>query len=429
MTEPRLSYERARDIAAHAEPADREVLALRTDVPPEVLYFLASDDDIAVRRAVAANCATPALGNLVLAGDANAEIRRTLAEKISGIGRYHGIGEQQRRARAIADLTVEKLAGDRESDIRIVMSEILKDDPDATPSVIRALAFDEEADAALPVLEYSPLLTPEDLLELIAKVNATSPSDGRLSAIARRPVLDDRLAEALVASHAVPAITHLLGKANAGVQEKTLDTLVDHAAAEPGWEEPPAFRRDIGEETVQDLVERVTDQIGALFPAEQELPAGTRSTVQAMVRKRLEKRPDRIRGVAAAGFASADQGGFAPALEKAEALEANGQLDEATLRVLLLTDNDEELIAALSVLSDLTMRTVLHIVAAQSARAMCALAWKAGLSAEFAQELQLRLASVAIDAAIAPAPGGGYLLDAEEMLWQLSMFDPASLPI
>src|SRR6202012_4187969 len=100
--------------------------------------------------------------------------------------------------------------------------------------------------------------------------------------IARRPLLDDRLAEALVASHAVPAITHLLGKANAGVQEKTLDTLVDHATAELGWEEPPAFRRDVGEETVQDLVDRVADQLGALFSAEQELPAGARSTIQAM---------------------------------------------------------------------------------------------------------------------------------------------------
>lgn len=425
MTEPRLSYERARDIAAHAEPDQREALALRGDVPPEVLYFLASDDDIAVRRAVAANRETPALGNLVLAGDSDVEVRRVLAAKLAEVGRYCGIAEQQMRARAIADLTIEKLAADAEAAIRIAMSEILKHDPDATHAVIRSLAFDEEVAAALPVLEYSPVLTTDDLLEMIGR----APDAVVLSAIARRPFLDDRLAEALVASHAVPAITHMLANANAGVQEKTLDRLVDSSASEPGWEEPPAFRRDVGEETVQNLVDRVAEQLGALFPAEQALPAGARSTIQAMVKRRLEQRPDRIRGVTAAGFAANGQTAFAAALEKAEALEAEGQLDEATLRVLLLTDNDEELIAGLSVLSDLTLRTVLHIVAAQSGRAMCALAWKAGLSAAFAQELQLRLASVPIEATIAPAPGGGYLLDAEEMLWSLAMFDPATLPI
>jgi hypothetical protein len=416
-----LSYEQARDVAAHAEPAQRAALALRPDVPAEVLYFLASDDDVPVRRVVAANRETPALGNLVLAGDDDVEVRRALADKFTRYGRHSGIGAQQHRARAIADLSVEKLAGDAQIDIRSAMAEILKDDAEATRSVIRALALDEVAAVAVPVLQSSPVLTAEDLLEVIAG----APSDAKLAAIARRPLLDERVASMLVASRNVPAIAHMLGKSNAEVQETTLDRLIDSAAAELGWQEPPSFRRDVSETTVQSLVDKVQTQIEALFPDDEELPAGARSTIQAMVQKRLEKGGERIRGAAAAGFATEAGAGLEAAFEKAQALEAEELLDEGTLRVFLLTDHDEDLIAGLAVRAGLPVRTVLHVVAAQSARAMCALAWKAELSASFAQDLQLRLASVAADSVIAPAPGGGYALEEEEMLWQLGMFGSA----
>ena len=418
-----FSYEQARDIAAHAEAERREALALRADVPPEVLYFLVSDDEAPVRRAVAANRATPALGNLVLAGDSGDEVRHALAVKLSSHGRYCGIAGPQLRARAIADLTVEKLAGDARTDIRAAMAEILKEDADATRSVIQALALDPVVAVAAPVLEFSPVLTAEDLLEVIAG----APPEAKLAAIARRPLLDERVASMLVASRNVPAIAHMLGKSSADVQETTLDRLIDSAAAELGWQEPPSFRRDISETTVQTLVDKVQTQIEALFPPDQDLPAGARSTIQAMVQKRLETGGGRLRGAAAAGLAAEAGEELEAAYRKAQSLEAEELLDEGTLRVFLLTEHDEDLIAGLAVKTGLPVRTVLHIVAAQSARALCALAWKAGLSAGFAHDLQLRLGSVAAHSAMAPAPGGGYALEEAEMEWQLTMFGSAEL--
>jgi len=416
-----LTYQQARGVAAHGDALARTALARRQDVPPEVLYFLASDDEATVRGAVAANALTPALGNLVLAGDVDEQVRDALAGKLTRHGRYCGIGEMQMRARAIADLTVEKLAGDSSVAIRAAMAEILKDDPGATRSVILALALDENLDVALPVLEFSPVLTAEDLLEVIAG----SQDDAKLAAIAHRPLLDERVASMLVASRNVPAIAHMLGKSSADVQETTLDRLIDSAAEELGWQEPPHFRRDVTESTVQTLVDKVQTRIEELFPSDQDLPAGARSTIQAMVQKRLDKGTDRIRGAAAAGLAAEPGGGIEVALDNAHALEDQGLLDEGTLRVFLLTDHDEALIAGLVVRAGLPVRTVLHIVAAQSARAMCALAWKAGLSAAFALELQLRLASVTAESAIAPADDGSYAVDDEEMQWQLGMFGDA----
>jgi uncharacterized protein (DUF2336 family) len=414
----RLTYDQARAIASDLAPARRVALADRPDAPPEILYFLASDPEQPVRRSVAANRGTPALGNLVLAGDEAAEVRRALAEKIRHHGRYCGIGLQQLRARSVADLVVEKLAGDRDASIRVAMAETIKDASDVARKMVRNLAFDEVLAVAAPVLEHSPILSSDDLLELLA----TAPDQGRLAAISRRRVLDERVAAMLVASRDVPTLTNLLGSSSANVQEVTLDTLIDAVAEELGLPQQPVFRRDLSDSTVQSLVERVAHQLGALFPNDQDMPAGARSAIQAMVEKRLAQPGDKVRGAAAASFAEDADERFHQALDRAEAQAAAQQLDEATLRVYLLTGQDEDLIAGLAVRADLSLRTVLHLIAAQSARAMSALAWRAGLSAEFALELQQRLASVAADSVIPPKDDGGYPIEEEEMIWQLSMF-------
>lgn len=411
-----LTYAQARAFASDPQPARRVALAKRADAPPEVLYFLASDKDEAVKRAVAANRDTPALGNLVLAGDELAEMRRALAAKLCRDGRYCGIGEQHVRARAIADLVIEELAGDAVPEIRATMSEIIRDAPDISRGLVRDLACDEVLAVAAPVLEHSPVLTADDLLEMLAG----APDKERLAAIARRRVLDERVAAMLVASRDVPTLANLLGSASANVQEVTLDTLIDVVAEELGLPQQPLFRRDLPDSAVQSLVERVTRQLGDQFPDDQIMPAGARSTIRTMVQERLTRPADKLRGAAAARFSQDADARFLPVLDRARA--RTGQLDEATLRVHLLTGQDEDLIACLALRAELPVEAVLHLIAAQSARAMCALAWRAGLSAAFSLELQRRLAMVSAEAAIPPKEDGFYLLDEEEMVWQLSMF-------
>jgi len=418
MIAPPLTYEQARAIAAGSDPARRAALAERPGAFAEVLYFLAGDPSEEVKRAVAANGDAPALGNLVLSGDGSVEVRRVLAAKMLRLGRYCGIAPNQLRARAIADLVIEKLASDTESDIRAAMAELVKDAEDVPLSTVRRLAFDEVLAVAAPVLERSPLLTPEELIGVITLF----PEPGRLAAVSRRRLLDHRVAAALIASRDAPTIVGMLESSNASVQEVTLDTLIDGAAEELGLAQQPTFRRDLPPGTVQSLVDRVARQLETLFPAGQRIPEGARSTIQSMVEQRLQQTGDKVRGAAAATFAEDAEERFADALARARALAADWKLDEATLRVSLLTDQDEDLIAGLAERARLPVRTVLLIVAAQSARAMCALARRAGLSAEFAHELQLRLASVAPEAAIAPGPDGAYLLDEEDMDWQLGMF-------
>jgi hypothetical protein len=79
----RMDYPEARRAAASDDAGVRLSLAQRDDVQPEVLYYLAEDDEPGVRRAVAANEATPRQADALLVDDVDDEVRISLARKIS----------------------------------------------------------------------------------------------------------------------------------------------------------------------------------------------------------------------------------------------------------------------------------------------------------------------------------------------------------
>ena len=59
-----ITYEESRKIANDPDPAIRKQLAARTDIRPEVLYYLAEDAAPEVRREIATNEQTPAHANV-----------------------------------------------------------------------------------------------------------------------------------------------------------------------------------------------------------------------------------------------------------------------------------------------------------------------------------------------------------------------------
>ena len=94
---------------------------------------------------------------------------------------------------ALFDDVLQRLAADIEVKARAQLAERLCAVPNAPPKVIRALAFDDEADVASPVLAHSPQLTDADLVE-----NATTKSQAHLYAIAQRLKLSEAVTDVLV---------------------------------------------------------------------------------------------------------------------------------------------------------------------------------------------------------------------------------------
>ena len=76
------SYEDAKNIASGGSVAERAKLAALRMLPPELLYFFATDSAPEVRHAVARNDGTPLQADLLLATDEMPQIRSDMGMKV-----------------------------------------------------------------------------------------------------------------------------------------------------------------------------------------------------------------------------------------------------------------------------------------------------------------------------------------------------------
>ena len=175
-----LDYDEAKKLAKAASAVDRGALAARPDTPPEILYYLAEDSDVEVRRTVAANSAAPPHAGLILASDDDDDVRYNMAQQIGRLA--PGLDKESRdRIGAVVNEVLETLAQDQVTRVRRILADELKDADNVPAEIIRRLANDTDAGVAGPVLEFSPVLDDEILMEIIqgspetAALSASSP--------------------------------------------------------------------------------------------------------------------------------------------------------------------------------------------------------------------------------------------------------------
>ncbi|TDQ86483.1 uncharacterized protein (DUF2336 family) [Dongia mobilis] len=397
-----MEYEEAKRLAAAGSERDRSSLAARSDMRPEILYFLAEDKSNAVRRAIAGNAATPRQADLRLARDADEGVRELLAVKI---GQLAPDLPQETRSQ-VRDLTIqvlETLARDQAVKVRRIVAEALKDLTDAPPHIIQELARDLEIRVAGPVLQYSPILSDSDLLEIIS----SGPIRGALSAIARRAQIGERLADAIIAA-AIEApeesetITALLNNRNTAIREETLDIILDKAPAVEEWQEPLVKRPLLPMNAIRRLADFVSSSLFDLLQARPDLDRATAKAVAKAVKKRL---------AAESRERDAARNDAPPPPGDAEAMSA-----------AIAGGKQEQVAAALARDAILNPAIVRKILTSMSAKAVTALAWKAGLTMRQALQLQLKIAGIAPHQVLNPRGGTDYPLSEREMEWQLELF-------
>jgi uncharacterized protein (DUF2336 family) len=153
-----MSYEQARAaLETHAHNA-RRYLAGRPDVEPEILYYLANDESVLVRRLVAANPSTPPRANKILSGDTDEEVRCELARKV---GRQIAECDASLTPRGLvlAVEILERLAQDPVARVRAILAGEVKASAHVPVHIVEVLARDSELIVRAPVLAHSPLLS------------------------------------------------------------------------------------------------------------------------------------------------------------------------------------------------------------------------------------------------------------------------------
>jgi len=397
-----LDYHRSKEMAAAPELSTRLDLARRQDVRPEILYFLAEDQEPAVRQAIAGNTAAPRQADLLLADDNDLQVRQILAQKIvSLVPHLSAAGKEAAR-----DLTLQvlaKLAADQATRVRQVIAEAIKDAADVPADLVLKLARDVEIRVAMPVLERSPLLSDTDLLEIIAD----GPIRGALEAIARRRDLGADVSEAVVAASVdrpaeAAVITALLNNDSAQIREATLDRILDQAPQRPLWQRPLVTRARMPMRALVRLADFVSEKLLDLLQGRSDIDAETAQSIARKVQERLQS-------------VSTDGDGDVPA-------------DAEALAAAIAAGHRQSVSGALARDAAVPAGIVDKILTSGSAKAITALAWRAGLSMRLALQLQLKVGSIPPPQVLNPRNGTDYPLSVAEMEWQLELFDVEPRP-
>ncbi len=422
-----ITYEESRELARHPDVEERRRLAARTDVRPEILYYLAEDPSPLVRREIALNAAAPAHADVLLARDRDEEVRCELAQKIARLT-PHLSADAREQIRALTVEALEILAQDEFARVRRALAEAVKDVAEAPHHVIQRLAGDAELAVAAPVLEFSPLLTDEDLIEII---EATTVS-GAVSAISRRAEVSGAISDAIAQTGDEEAVAALLANPSAQIREETLDWIVEGSREVETWQMPLAKRPKLPPRAARKLAEFVADSVLSMLHRREDLDAETAGLIDKAVRARIEARSVSEVSEAAPGTAEGEDGAAPPpgpsgldrghTAEYVQKLYTKGELTEARLEEQLASGNRAFVVHALALMAGMAPSLVTRIVDSQSAKAITSLAWKAGLKMRFAVRLQARLANIPPREMLQAKNGIDYPMSEEDMAWQLDFF-------
>ena len=405
-----ISYEDSKRLARDENQEVRARLALREDLRPEILYFMAEDDSAQVRGRIAANRATPRQADLILARDRDEAVRQKLADKIADLLPELDAGGQEQAQKYLIEV-IEILAQDQAVRIRQIIAETLKDVAAAPPHVIQQLARDAEAMVACPVLEFSPLLSDSDLIEIIERGSGAK----QLQAISRRYGVGEQVADAIVAAQDTGAVAALLENDSAQIREDALDGLVDKAVKVTAWHKPLVLRPVLPAGAVRKLAGFVAGSLLSMLQARQDLDRKTARAVAKEVKRRIKA--DQSKQSKQSKAAAED-----PAAEAKRLFNA-GQLDDEILNRAVNAGDREMVRHGLALRADMPVALVDHILSARSAKGVTALAWKAGCAMRLATQLQLRMGGIPPTQALNPKAGTDYPLSENEMVWQLEFFE------
>ena len=397
-----LRYEDARRVLeSHQQKAKRE-LAAREDAPPEALYYLACDDDPEVRGLVAANRSAPIQANELLQDDTSAEVRGELARKIARL--MPDIPAVERSA--IQDRLIgllEKLAEDELPRVRAIVAEEIASCPTVPRAIARRLARDAEMAVCGPILEYSPLLSDEDLIEIIA----TSGAPGAAAAIARRACVSTSVSDAVVTSRDEDAIGELLSNKGARIREDTMERIIERAPGIKTWHKPLVVRPELSMRAVRRIATFVSRALIDELRRTHDLDRETADWLKARAQSRIENGEEEAEPEPRASIRDA---------------YAAGRLGDEIVMEAATTSQRASVVLAVSLLSGVPATKIEEVIAAQSGRGIAALCWKAGLSMRTALAIQTYIAHVPQPNLVLPREGIAYPMTQDEMRWHLQYF-------
>jgi uncharacterized protein (DUF2336 family) len=301
--------------------------------------------------------------------------------------------------------TLECLARDAAVRVRAILAEEIKSLNCVPRDVVLRLAGDLNSVVAAPILQYSPLLSDADLIEIIACGQVQQV----LTAIASRKPVTEAVSARLVQSLDVSAVATLLVNPDAKIRKDTMDQILDQAEEIHAWHMPLALRADLSARAIRRIGSLVGASILERLAARNDLSDATRIHLNRELRARLAeptREPDSV----------------SPA-EAVAAAKQESRLDGTFVEQAAQAGQREVVAAALAQLAHIDEQTVKRILAASSAKPIVSLVWHSHMSMRVAFKIQTFIMKLPTRD-ILPARGGvGFPLTKEEMRWHLNYFN------
>jgi len=280
------------------------------------------------------------------------------------------------------------------------------------------LARDPEISVAAPILEFSPVLTDEDLLDIIQ----SSPLTASLVAISKRINVGEEVSNAIVGTADVDAITALLNNQSAQIREAALDAIIDAAPVYPSWHEPLIQRRQLPGRAALRIANFVADALLQKLSAREDFDSATTAALSLIVRQKLKREEDGPSLAPDPLSAALEPAALKVAAARASDLAKVGKLSNASIMKLAQDGVSAVVIAALAVRASLPVNAVAEVVRSASPKGMLAVAWAGDFTADQAEILQRKVARVMPDQVIKPKSDGWFDATEAELEWQLNMF-------
>jgi uncharacterized protein (DUF2336 family) len=180
---------------------------------------------------------------------------------------------------AIAQDIVRIMARDVEEMVRRALAESLRRATKLPHDVALRLAMDVDA-VALPILSESPILTDDDLVQIIR-----GGSPVKQTIIARRADLSELVSEEIVAHGEEVAVAALMRNATARISESTLGRAVDRFPHSEAVTEGMARRQYLPPAIAERLIATVSDKLKQYLVSHHELPLSLATDVVTQTRE------------------------------------------------------------------------------------------------------------------------------------------------
>ena len=170
--------------------------------------------------------------------------------------------------------------GDAAVEVRAALAESLKQS-EAVPHDIAAALAADAVEVALPILQFSQLLTDEDLLGVIAADDAK-----KQVAIARRATVSADVADALVETSDEDVVAELVANDGADIREETFGKVLRDFGDSDRVKGPMVYRKRLPIAVAEQLVSLVSERLCEHIMTHHDLPESLRTDLLLKTRER-----------------------------------------------------------------------------------------------------------------------------------------------